>query len=459
MGWTEVANVNGRIGAVDSASVSVSDHGFLYGESVYETIRTYERRPFLLPAHLARLQRSAASIHLPLPWPLDELQSRILATLRASTHDGEFAVRVVATRGDGPFGYDPALCPRPNLVILARRLKEPAAGTLENGVSAATASIRRNPIEALDPRIKSSNLLNNILAAHEARRAGVDEALLLNTSGHLAESTMSNVFLVRDGRLMTPSIDCGLLSGVTRDLVIEMAVEDGIPCEEGHYGPAEIAAAEEIFLTSTTREILHIGRLDGRPVGAGTKGPVTSRLQALFRERVESFLRETPAPSGDAEPRPRVAIFVDVQNMYYAAKQLGARLNYGSLMAAATRQRELVRALAYVVRNKDIDQSGFLAMLQQRNYTVRIKDLKVRQDGSSKADWDMEIALDMLAMAHEIDVAVLASGDGDFAPLVSHIRGLGPTVEVFSFPDSTARELIDAADAYVALDDEFLIPT
>ncbi len=163
-----------------------------------------------------------------------------------------------------------------------------------------------------------------------------------------------------------------------------------------------------------------------------------------------------PAPRRRGEPD-RVGLFVDVQNMYYAARQLNARLDFGALMTAATRDRRLIRALAYVVQNPDIDQSAFLAMLQQRNYEVRRKDLRIRMDGSSKGDWDMEIALDILHLAESLDVVVLASGDGDFTSLVHQIKTRGPKVEVYSFPGSTARELVEASDRYVPLDEGFLI--
>ncbi|HET9480343.1 MAG TPA: NYN domain-containing protein, partial [Candidatus Polarisedimenticolia bacterium] len=166
----------------------------------------------------------------------------------------------------------------------------------------------------------------------------------------------------------------------------------------------------------------------------------------------------SPDRGAPRDPGPdRVGLFVDVQNMYYAARQLNARLDYGALMGAVTRDRRLVRAFAYVVQNRDIDQSGFLAMLQQKHFEVKRKGLKIRQDGSSKGDWDMEIALDMLRMAGSLDVAVLVSGDGDFTSLLTRIKSLGPRVEVYSFPGSTARELIEAADRHVPIDDSLLI--
>jgi uncharacterized LabA/DUF88 family protein len=154
---------------------------------------------------------------------------------------------------------------------------------------------------------------------------------------------------------------------------------------------------------------------------------------------------------------PRVGLFVDVQNMYYAARQLNARLDFGALIETISRERRLIRAIAYVVQNRDIDQSGFLAMLQQRNYEVRRKDLKVRADGSSKGDWDMGMALDILSLADSLDVVVLATGDGDFVPLVNEVKTKGPRVEVYSFAGSTAKELVEACDRHVEIDEGLLI--
>ena len=178
----------------------------------------------------------------------------------------------------------------------------------------------------------------------------------------------------------------------------------------------------------------------------------------MIRSDLAQWRKSTAEPHprrrGDQE---RVGLFVDVQNMYYAARQLNARLDFGALMAAATRDRRLIRAIAYVVQNRDIDQSGFLAMLQQKNYEVRRKDLKIRHDGSSKGDWDMEMALDILTLADNLDVVVLVSGDGDFTSLVTQIKTRGPRVEVYSFAGSTAKELIEGADRHVPIDEGFLI--
>lgn len=300
MADSDYANVNGTLTPLERAVVPVSDHGFLYGDSVYETVRTYDHRLFLLDRHLERLDLSARSIHLELPWSREQLAIETGRAVEAAVAAGagpELAVRVMTTRGTGPLGYDPGLCPRPNLVIIARSLLPVPADQRETGIVAIVPTVRRNPVEALDPRIKSSNLLNNILAAHQARDAGAVEAILFNTSGFLAEGTLTNVFFVRGDTLRTPSLDCGILMGVTRDLVIELARSEGIRMEEGRYRAEDLSAADEIFVTSTTREILPVARLDGRPVGPGRRGPVTRQLQERFAARVRELMRRPTEPA------------------------------------------------------------------------------------------------------------------------------------------------------------------
>ncbi|HZI95524.1 MAG TPA: aminotransferase class IV [Patescibacteria group bacterium] len=294
MHTNELANVNGAVSEIEKACVPVHDHGFLYGDGVYETVRTYRSRPFYLPGHLDRLARSADAIRLNLPWSrghiADEVDRTIRAALQADPgYVGEFAIRIMTTRGQGPLGYDPDLCPRPTLVILVTRLRQLSDQDRQAGVAAIISSVRRNPIEALDPRIKSSNLLNNILAAQQARDAGAGEAILFNTAGFLAEGTLTNVFFVKHGRVMTPGLDCGILSGITREIVLELLRSHGLPHEEGSYRREDLLAADEIFLTSTTREIIPVARLEGRVVHPGGRGPITERVQSLFRQRVEAI--------------------------------------------------------------------------------------------------------------------------------------------------------------------------
>jgi len=293
----EIANVNGSIAPIEQTRIAVNDHGFLYGDGVYETVRTYGRRPFCLPAHLDRLERSAEAIRLRLRWDRQRIGQEVDRTLEAAARaggpvwDGEFAIRIMATRGDGPLGYDPDLCTEPTLAILVTRLRPMTREEREVGIAAIVAPVRRNPIEALDPRIKSLNLLNNILAAHRAKDAGATEAILLNVSGYVAEGTLTNVFFASGGLVMTPSLDCGILSGITREILIDCLRAGRVPWEEGRYTVDQLEGADEVMLTSTTREVIPVARLDGRPVGSGSRGPMTERLQQMFRQRVEEMLR------------------------------------------------------------------------------------------------------------------------------------------------------------------------
>ena len=283
-------NVNGRISDDGQATISVFDHGFLYGEGVYETLRTYGRRPFLLDRHLNRLRASAAAIGLEVPLDDAAFGARIDATMAAVdvADPPERYVRLVLTRGVGDLSYDPEACPEPSLVIIARPHREIAETVRERGIKVVVSSRMRNHPDALSPRIKSNNLLNNALAMQEALRAGADEALMCNYRGEIAECAQSNVFLVRDGEALTPPLATGLLEGVTRNLLFEIGPESGIAVRERTLRLEEIETADEVFITSTTREVLPVTTLDGRPVGSGLPGPVTRALADAFRRRSRS---------------------------------------------------------------------------------------------------------------------------------------------------------------------------
>ena len=278
-------NVNGRLTDDRQATISVFDHGFLYGAGVYETLRTYNRRPFLLDRHLRRLRASAAAIGLAVPLDDAAFEARIDATMAAVEADEppERYIRLLLTRGVGDLSYDPAACPEPSLVIIVRPHREVAPAVRERGVKLVVSSLLRNHPEALSPRIKSNNLLNNALAMQEALRAGADEALMCNYRGEIAECAQSNVFLVRGGEALTPPLATGLLEGVTRNFLFEIGPELRIPVREQVLRLDESQAADEIFITSTTREVLPVTTLDGRPVGAGAPGPVTLALADAFR--------------------------------------------------------------------------------------------------------------------------------------------------------------------------------
>ena len=276
-------DVNGRLGDAQSASVPVLDRGFLFGEGVYETLRTYNRRPFLLDRHLARLRASAERIALEPPLDDAAFGARIVATMQAVDAPGERSIRLLLTRGAGALSYDLANCPSPTVVVIVRPHREIPAEVAARGIGIVQSSVVRNHPEALSPRIKSNNLLNNALAMQEAHRAGAAEALMCNHRGELAECAQSNFFLVRGGAALTPPVDAGILEGVTRNFVFEVGASAGIPIRDETLRPADLATADELFVTSTTREVLAVTRLDQRPVRDGRPGPVTLALAKEFR--------------------------------------------------------------------------------------------------------------------------------------------------------------------------------
>ncbi len=281
--------LNGRFVDGKDAAISVFDHGFLYGDGVYETLRSYDGRFFMLQPHLARLQRSANLIGLELPIPLEGWPPLLREAL-ARNELKEAHIRITLSRGEGGLGLDPALCRRPTVVIMAKPIARYPDRLFQEGVGLAIVTVRRNLVTALSPQIKSLNFLNNILAKQEADRAGAFDALMLNAEGLLTECTTSNVFFAREGRLYTPAVECGILDGITRDVVLTLAREQGIPAEEGRYPAERLASAEEAFLTNTSMEIMPVCAVDARPLGAGRPGPLTLRLRSLFKASLARFL-------------------------------------------------------------------------------------------------------------------------------------------------------------------------
>ena len=278
-------NVNGRISDGNSAVVPVFDHGFLFGEGIYETLRTYNRRPFLLDRHFRRLRASAAAIDLGVPLTDPQFAARIDETVAAANGSTEWYVRLLVTRGVGALSYDPGGCPEPTIVIIVMPYTELQATLFARGIAIVRSSIIRNHPRALDPRIKSNNLLNNALAMQEALRKGAREALMRNHRGEISECAQSNFFLVRRGEALTPSLDSGLLEGVTRNFLFEVGRAVGVPVREAVLTDADLETADEMFITSTTRGVLPVTLLDGQPVGAGRPGPVTRTLAEGFRRQ------------------------------------------------------------------------------------------------------------------------------------------------------------------------------
>ncbi len=271
----------------EEARVSVFDRGFLYGDSVYETVATVNGRPFALAEHLDRLARSAERIGLRLP-PRSQIEEAVAATLAAAAN-AESRIRVVVTRGQtGPdvgLDLDPAAAQAPQLVVIVLPLATPSPEMYQRGVGVEIVSIARNDARAIDPAVKSGNYLNNVLALGEARRrSGAYEAILCAPSGSVAEGSTSNVFVVIDGQVRTPGLAVGILEGVTRAKVLEICRREAIPVAEVDYLSAdEVRSAQEVFITSSTRGILPVTTVDRRAVGQGQPGPVTRRLMALYR--------------------------------------------------------------------------------------------------------------------------------------------------------------------------------
>lgn len=288
-----VVNVNGRVSGEKDAAISVFDHGFLYGEGVYETMRTYNGRPFLFDRHLRRLRKSAAMIQLAVPLTDREFAERIDRTVEAAVPNPggsrEWYIRILLTRGVGELTYDPAACPTPSVVIIVKPHVEPAAEVFEKGVRVALVDIVRNHPGSVNPLIKSNNLLNNALAMQEAFRRGAFEGIMRNYRGELSECTQSNLFLVKAGTALTPPLDAGLLAGITREFVFEVGDGIGVPVREQVLRDEDLFGADEAFLTSTTRELTPIVRVDDRTIGEGRPGPITKRLLAAFRAKAQEL--------------------------------------------------------------------------------------------------------------------------------------------------------------------------
>ena len=275
--------LDGEFVPEEEAKVSVFDHGLLYGDGVFEGIRAYHGRVFRLKPHIDRLYDSARAINLDPGLTKEEMTWVVLETCRRNNLRDAY-IRLVITRGKGDLGLDPRKCPRPTVFCIAAAIELYPAELYEKGLDLVTLGTRRNAPDALDPRIKSLNYLNNILAKMEATRAGAPEGLFLNKEGYVAEATGDNIFIVKNGNLYTPPPHIGLLEGVTRNTVMELAVEAGIPIYERVFTRYEVYAADECFLTGTAAEIIPVVRVDGRSVGDGRPGPITQELIATFRE-------------------------------------------------------------------------------------------------------------------------------------------------------------------------------
>jgi branched-chain amino acid aminotransferase len=284
-------HLNGKIVDSKDAVVSVFDHGFLYGDGIYETMRVYDGVIFRLDQHIGRLFRSASLIGLTIPADIDRLRIAIYETLIANALRKAY-IRLTVSRGRGPIGLDPSLCADPTVVIVAQELKEYPRAFYKNGIHLIISKIKRNSKEAIDPHIKSLNFLNNILAKIEAKKKNAYEAIMLNVKGHLAEGTISNIFFYRDNILCTPSPECGILDGITRGVVIGLARREGIAVKEGKFTVKDIYTAKEVFLTNTTMEVMPVSKIDDRTYAVGS---ISKLLHKLYGEEVKAYISDVKA--------------------------------------------------------------------------------------------------------------------------------------------------------------------
>jgi len=275
--------VSGALVDKEQATVSVYDHGLLYGDGVFEGIRVYGGNVFLLKEHVERLYESARAIRLEIPMPQSDMVAAVKSTVAANSI-GDGYVRLVVTRGAGYLGLDPRKTANPQVIIIADTITLYPQEMYEQGLKLITASTMRNHSAALSPRIKSLNYLNNILAKIEGTDAGCVEALMLNHKGEVAECTGDNIFIVKNGVLKTPSTDAGILEGITRNAVIGLAKQAGVTVQETTLVRHDIYAADECFLTGTAAEVIAVTSLDGRPIGDGKPGPITRDLLARFQK-------------------------------------------------------------------------------------------------------------------------------------------------------------------------------
>jgi branched-chain amino acid aminotransferase len=267
----------------------VYDHGFLYGEGVYETLRTYNHVPFLYDGHCRRLRASAGYLALDVPFSDEQLLEGISETIAAAGEMTEAYIRVLLTRGVGELTYDIQATPTPSLVIIVKPLEEPPPRVFSDGIKIALVPILRNHPGSVNPVIKSNNLLNNALAMQEAARRGAEEGLMCNYRGELSECSQANFFMVRGGVALTPASEAGLLEGLTRSFLFEVGRDVGIEVRGDTLFPKDLEAADEAFITSTTRELSPVTRIDDRVVGDGKPGPLTLRLLEGYRRRARAI--------------------------------------------------------------------------------------------------------------------------------------------------------------------------
>ncbi|KYD30844.1 branched-chain-amino-acid transaminase [Parageobacillus toebii] len=279
--------LNGEFVTKENAKISVYDHGFLYGDGVFEGIRVYSGNVFRLKEHIDRLYNSAKSILLTIPYTKEEMTNYVIETIRKNQYQDAY-IRLVVSRGVGDLGLDPYKCKKPQVVIIVEPLALFPKHLYETGIEVVTVATRRNRSDVLSPKVKSLNYLNNVLVKIEAHLANVSEALILNDQGYVAEGSGDNVFIIKDEVIYTPPGYVGALEGITRQAIIEIAQELGYVVKEEPFTRHDVYVADEVFLTGTAAEVIAVVKVDGRVIGEGVPGPHTKRLLEEFRRRVVS---------------------------------------------------------------------------------------------------------------------------------------------------------------------------
>lgn len=278
--------MNGEYVKKEEATVSVFDHGFLYGDGIFEGIRVYNGNIFRLREHLERLYDSAKSILLEIPYELEEMEHLVVESVRKNGLNDAY-IRLVVSRGVGDLGLDPAKCAEPNVIIIVDQISIYSSELYEKGLHIISVPTRRNIPDALNPKIKSLNYLNNVLVKIEANNAGLSEALMLNADGYVAEGSSDNVFMVKRGTVYTPPTYLGALEGITRQAIMDICERTGYTVKEEPFTRHDVYVSDEIFLTGTAAEVIPVVNVDGRTIGTGKPGPVTQHLLSEFRKIVE----------------------------------------------------------------------------------------------------------------------------------------------------------------------------
>jgi branched-chain amino acid aminotransferase len=277
--------IDGEYRQKEDACISVFDHGLLYGDGIFEGIRVYSGKVFRLQQHLDRLYKSAKAIMLPIPLTHEEL-TRVIIDAVKENGNPEAYIRLVVTRGIGDLGMNPRLCSKPTIILIVGSIQFYPEKCYEEGISIMTSSIRRIGPDMIDVRIKSLNYLNNILAKIEANQAGCLEAVLLNSKGYVTECTGDTIFILANGTLKTPPATDQALEGITREVILKLATEAGIPVQETSMTQYDLYTAEECFLSGTGAELMPVVKIDGRIIGAGKPGSLTNKIMSLFQEEV-----------------------------------------------------------------------------------------------------------------------------------------------------------------------------